>query len=388
MKTLTFGGWYQRTTLHLSEVYRFLSDGTSNLELSKNKLKGFRDNLNLKSVKRHQGYLECIEIITNSGIIVRYYEDGLYVFTIKDTKDIKKDSEKLKKYFEEKWKPAIDYIFSLGAPTPKILSNMKDNHPIVISTSVTSPRRLRLDDKMYGKTYAETLSKTAHVFKTTKYIMIAINKSHDKSLYDLIEMQIFFREFKLQLHKYLDIHRKIWEEIAEIKERKIIKGTEIGKEKSKLESYETTISLIGNRINQMTTYAKTRASLAKKMGLEENLISHFEYKHEDLLNSLEYIKEIWKMTKDYVSSALQVMRDLQGKTSTKGIKSIQLLASIGVVTGLVRYANTSSLQKIDIWGIIYIVSLALVAFGLDLFMKWNAGHKEYKLKFRERDTEL
>jgi hypothetical protein len=107
-----------------------------------------------------------------------------------------------------------------------------------------------------------------------------------------------------------------------------------------------------------------------------------------LSNTLEYIKEIWKMTSDYVEAALQVMRDLQGKTSTKGIKSIQLLASIGVVSGLVRYANIGSLQKVDLWGIVYILSLAGIAFGLDFWMKTVAKNKEYKLKFKSRKENI
>ena len=383
MKTISFGGWYQRTTLHLTEAYGFFAHKRSYLDLKQKKLDELHSKLDIKSVKRKQGYLEHIEIVTRSGIRIKYYEDGLYVFYI-NSNEIEKDSKKLKKYFEEKWKPAINYIFSLGAPTPKILVNMKDNHSIVIGTLSQSPRRVKLDQKLLGKPYSETISRNAHVFKTDKYIATIVSKRLKKDFEPLVEMQIFFKEFKSQLHKYLNIHREIWEEIAEIKERKKIKGGEIGKEKSKLESYQTTINLIGNRINQMNSYAKTRASLAKTLKIEKELIYHFEYKHEDLLNTLEYIKEIWKMTTDYVNSALQVMRDLQGKTSTKGLKSIQLLASIGVVTGLVRYANTSSLQKVDLWGVSYILILAGIAFGLDFWMKKYAKNKDYKLKFQER----
>ena len=36
---VTFGGWYQRTTLHLTEIYDFFKYGTSRLSLSKGKLK-------------------------------------------------------------------------------------------------------------------------------------------------------------------------------------------------------------------------------------------------------------------------------------------------------------------------------------------------------------
>ena len=47
---LTFGGWYQRTTLHLSEIYSLLALGHSKLPLGKNKLVEFHQKLNLKKV--------------------------------------------------------------------------------------------------------------------------------------------------------------------------------------------------------------------------------------------------------------------------------------------------------------------------------------------------
>ena len=121
---IVFGGWYQRTTLHLSEVHRFLLKGTSSLGLSKVKLKSLRNGLGLKSIKKNVGYLEYLEIETKSGIRVKYFEDGLYILSKKDV-DIGDAKKKIKKYFDERFQPAINYLFSLGAPTPKILSNIQ-----------------------------------------------------------------------------------------------------------------------------------------------------------------------------------------------------------------------------------------------------------------------
>src|SRR3989339_133126 len=293
VNTITFGGWYQRTTMHLSEVFQFLSEGTSKLDLDKDKLTELLKNMEIKKVERKNDYLEYIEAITKENIIINYYEGGLYILKIEEKdleKDLEKDIKKLKEYFDTKYNPAINYLFSLGAPTPKILANIKDDHPIVIG-EITSD----------------------------------------------IEMQIFFKEFKSQLHKYLNIHRAIWEEISKIKEQKFIEGDKISIQKAKLESYAKTVSLISNRINQMGSYAKTRSSLSKQLGVDQALISHFQYKYEDLFNSLEYIKEIWKMTSDYVNSAIQILRDIEGKTTSKNLRSIQLLASIGVITGILGY---------------------------------------------------
>lgn len=95
---LTLGGWYQRTTLHLTEVFKFLSEKKSDLDLDQKKLNKLHQKLNLESIKRRTGYLEHIEIITKSGIKVKYYEDGLYILQT-ESNNIEEDSKKLKEYF-------------------------------------------------------------------------------------------------------------------------------------------------------------------------------------------------------------------------------------------------------------------------------------------------
>src|SRR3989339_864625 len=104
VNTITFGGWYQRTTMHLSEVFQFLSEGTSKL-------------------------------------------------------DLEKDIKKLKEYFDTKYNPAINYLFSLGAPTPKILANIKDDHPIVIGeiTSDYVNSAIQILRDIEGKTTSKNL---------------------------------------------------------------------------------------------------------------------------------------------------------------------------------------------------------------------------------------
>ena len=388
MGTITFGGWYQRTTMHLTEIFQFISEGSSKLDLDRKTLLKLRSNLDIERAERKSDYLEYIEVLTKDKIKIKYYEDGLYILEV-EVKNLEKDIARLKSYFEEKFKPAIDYIFSLGAPTPKVLANIKEDHPLVIGEVVSNLRIKNFDEKLYGKVYSDTSSKDVRVLKTKNFILVLSSRKTKKEISELIEMQIFFREFKSQLHKYLNIHRLLWEEISKIKEQKEVSGEKIPEYKSKLENYSKTVSLISNRINQMGSYAKTRSSLSKDMGVEKNLISHFQYKYEDLFNSLEYIKEIWKMTADYVNSAIQIMRDIEVKTTNKSLKSIQLLASVGVITGVIRFMNQDSiLPPISLGGIIYIAALGLIALILDWILSYGAKKKKYELKFAETTKDI
>lgn len=379
---ITFGGWYQRTTLHLTEVYEYFMTGKSRLNLSEESLTAHFKKLNLKQVTRELGNLEYVHAFTNDGIEIRYYEDGLYVFQIEST-DIKKSGDTLKKYYEESFKPAIEYIFSLGAPTPKILSNIKSTHPIVVSIS---KKDQKIDISQYGKVYSQNSSKEMSVYKTEEYIFIIPNAKRRTS--DFVETQIFFREFKDQLHKYLNIHRKIWEEIAVIKEKDSIRGKEVIIYRAKLESYKKTIDLINYRINQMQSYAKTRASISKSLDLEKSLIEIYQYRFEDLFNTLAYIKEIWAMTANYVNSAISVLNEISNKASMSGIRSIQVLASIGVLAGIINYLKTDTTPKLTSIGAVYLVALLasalLIDFGIKLFFK----HKKYKINITELTKDI
>ena len=381
---ITFGGWYQRTTLHLSEIYNFLSKGKSDLELNGAKLKNLHEKLDLKSVNMETSYLDYIKAITKQGIEIRYYEDGLYVLEIA-SEDIERSVKLIDNYFEKCFKPAVDYIFSLGAPTPKILSNMKDIHTIVISKYFREHSRFDVPGK-FGNVYSKTTSRDISVYKTPQYIFIVGMPNKKESMRVIVEMQIFFREFKEQLHKYLNIHRKIWEEISDIKERKFVKGKEVEFYRAKLETYKKTIDLINNRINQMPSH--TRASIAKYLNVEKHLIELFRYKFEDLFNSLEYIKELWKMTEKYVNSSIQVLVEISNKTAVSGIRSIQVLASIGVFTGIVGYLTRDSLPKVSQVGVIYLLFLAAAVLIIDTTIKLYSKNKKYEMKFNDSEKGL
>ena len=383
---VVFGGWYQRTTLHLSEVHRFLLHGTSDLDLSKVKLKALRNGLKLKSMKRVVGSLEYLDVMSKDGVRVKYFEDGLYVLSWEGV-DIEKGKRIVKDYFDKRWQPAIQYLFSLGAPTPKILSNMEERHPFVIERVVRDPLKSKVG-KEFGEVYLETRSNHIKVSKTKENIVVDIAASRKRELETLTEMQIFFSDFKLQLHKYLDIHRKIWEEISAIKESKFVRGGDIAKHKAMLDSYEKTVSLIKNRINQMSNYARTRRDISSRVNADKRLIELFQYRFEDLFNTLEYIKEVWAMTLDYVQSGIRVLEDVEKKSSFKGLKSIQFLVGLGVVAGLLKYLKPQGLPEIALSGVLFVVALGLIAMGVDKVFKWRGKRKKYKLKFIERSEKL
>ncbi|MFZ2152581.1 MAG: hypothetical protein WAV41_00790 [Microgenomates group bacterium] len=380
--TVTFGGWYQRTTLHLTEIYDLFALGRSGLKLDSQKLQELHQNLKFVSVTREWGDLEYIVCQTREGIAVRYYEDGLYVLSL-NTSDIAAGQHTLRHYFDTCLSPAISYIFSLGAPTPKILAKIKPDHPFVVS-SISSPSsrgggRLRRPEG-FGPIYSQITSSHITVSKTpsTIYIFSPSNFSH---LRDLIEMQIFFREFKDQLHRYLNLHREIWEEISDIKERGVIIGTQIETLRSRLDSYQKTINLIKSRLNQMGAYVHTRASLARKLSLEDQLASVFQYKFETLSDTHSYVQEIWKMTQDYVETAIAVVNEVKGRSSSNGINSLRLITTIGVLSGIFSYLSKDTFPVFTWIGLWYFLILVIGTYLIDQLVSSTYKKYRYQLKF-------
>jgi hypothetical protein len=201
-------------------------------------------------------------------------------------------------------------------------------------------------------------------------------------------MQIFFREFKDQLEKYLAIHRSIWEQISEVKEAKIIKGADVEDVRGKLDGYQKTISLIGNRINQMNSYVNTRSSIAKHLAIEKDLVSLFEYKFETLTDTLSYIKEIWKMTGDYLSSAIANLVEIKNQSTSNNLKSLQTVTSIGVISGVLGYLSANTLPHVSRSGAIYFVILFCLTWSMNYLLAKSSRNKKYSLSFGDRAARL
>lgn len=382
-KKIYFGGWYQRTTLHLTEVFNMMATGKSSLPLDKEKLARLSSSMNLSEVTREVGYLEYIKAVTKDGIVIKYYEDGLYVFE-KTAEDVNITCEELEKYYDEKFSPAIAYLFSLGAPTPKILANIKTEHQVAIGIVDEKPEAFKIDEEIYGSIYSRVSSEEITVLKTPKYIVLVTNKKYQELAEGMIDMQIFFREFKDQLQEYLNIHRKVWEEISEIKERKSVRGKDVEKIRVQLDSYQKTINLISSRINQMAAYVHTRADVSREMKLTEYLANIFQYKFDVLTNTHTYIKEIWVMTNNYLKAAIDVVNEIKAQSTNKSIQSLQLITTYGVVGGILGYLSRDTLPSVTTNGLVYFVALVGVTFIVNRLVAYLYQQNQYKINFVER----
>lgn len=135
----------------------------------------------------------------------------------------------------------------------------------------------------------------------------------------------------------------------------------------------------------MGVFSKTRATIAAKQKIENHLMELFEYRFEVLFDTLEYIKEIWSLTIDYLTSAIQVIVELQAKTVAGGIKNLRTITTFGVFATVVTFIlKGEAILKIGYVGITTFIIFFTLAWGIDTLITKLAERKKYKLKFTER----
>lgn len=384
------GGWFQRTMLQLSEIYDFLREAKTQLALDQDKLIEFRKNLQIGKIDYGVQGEEFIEFTTALNIKVKIFEDGLIVLNNHKVSEdtLFADIDALTDYYENKLSPAFSYLFSLGAPVPKELAHIETVYPyFVISDNATKEEMNALLSRTDKQKYFEFDNEKYDVIRGDVYYFINNKKSKLENIERYIEEQIFIREFKGQLHRYLNLHRIIWEKIDNVKERASVKGADILAFNTKLDSYAKTITLIEGRINQMSTYLPTREKIAKNDKELAEFLSISGFRYETLKDTLDYIKHLWSMTKNYVSSAQKLFSGLKSDVNSKSINNLTLVTSMSAGTSIISLL-TKSEPQFTTFGIKYFFILAILVFMLNKGLKAIQNYRRYKINDSGLDKDI
>lgn len=387
LQKIFIGGWFQRTTLHLTEIWDFLKSEKTSLDISQAQITEAKASLFITGLTRENGLLEYIVAKTADNIEFRIYEDGLIVLE-KDCVLLEKDLEIIKDYYDNKLSKALSLIFSKGAPVPKELADIKTILPYIITSNNATEGEIKDLFSNYSEDiYSNISTKNIAVYRSPKFIVI--NNLKDESLTrEIVESQIFFREFKSQLHRYLEIHRSLWEKIKKIKEQGQIKGTDIDSLRNQLSIYQKTITLIGARIDQMPSYVKTRQKITNFEKIDSSLQPLFQLKFETLLDTHEYIKHLWKMTHDYLASTIEMFTELQAKSTKNTISSLQLITTIGVVSGIIGYLSKNDFPSLTFVGLIYFILLMFLTWIINSVVSKFYKNLKYDIDSREIEKNI
>lgn len=373
------GGWFQRTMLQLSEVYDFLRGCEVKIKLDQKKLTEYRRNLEIGNIEYGVSGEEYVRFTTALGISVKIFEDGLITLCNNNVSEdtLLTDLNKVQEYYERRLSPSLNYLFSLGAPVPKELAGIKNVYPYFIMLEKATKDEVReLLAKTEGQQYFEFNNSKYDVLRGDKYYFINNKTKSDDEIERYIEEQIFMREFKGQMHRYLNIHRIIWEKIDEVKEHKRVKGKDIVKFTTQLEGYAKTINLIDGRINQMSTYIPTREKIAKSDKDLEEFLEISGYRYETLRDTLEYIKYLWDMTQNYVVSAQKQFEGLKEDVTNKSVTSLTIVTSMSAGAAILSLF-TESEPEFTTFGFIYFFVLALIGWGSQKILAFIGNRQKY-----------
>ncbi len=384
------GGWFQRTTLQLSEIYDFLREGKSELSLDKKKLTKLHDDLELSAIDYGIDGLEFIKVATRTGVNIKIFEDGLIVLNDSNVTEFSlfNDIDSLANYYENKLSPALSYIFSLGAPVPKELANIETVFPyFIVLDKATKNDIATLLAKTEKEKYFEFSNKDYDVVRGNKYYFINNKTKAMDQVERYIEEQIFIREFKGQLHRYLNLHRIIWEKIDAVKENAKVKGKDIVAFTSKIDGYKKTVTLIDSRINQMNTYIKTREKIAKSDNSLTESLDLIGYRYETLTNTVSYMQQIWSMTKNYLSQAEKLFSGLESQVTEKSIGNLTIVSAMGVGASLIDLF-TESAPSFSAFGILYFFILAFVGLTVNKIMVKISENRKFEIQDIEYDKNI
>ncbi len=379
ISNIYIGGWFQRTMLQLSEMYDFLREGTSQLELSQKKLNELRKNLLIGNIEYGVDGEEYLCFTTSLGINIKIFEDGLIILNNKNVSEdtLFTDINKVQDYYENSLSPALNYLFSLGAPVPKELAGIKNVYPyFIVCEKATNAQMQELLIKTERQKYFEFDNDKYNVIRGDKYYFINNKKQSEDKIERYIEEQVFIREFKGQLHRYLNIHRIIWEKIDKVKENVKVKGADIVKFTTKLEGYAKTITLIDGRIKQMSTYISTREKIAKSDAELAEFLEISGYRYETLRDTLNYIQYLWSMTQNYVTAAQKQFNNIKSDVTSKSVNSLTIVTSMSAGAAILGLFQKSE-PKFTWFGVMYFFILALIGWGSQKILNYISNKQKY-----------
>lgn len=379
ISNIYIGGWFQRTMLQLSEIYDFLREGTSQLELSQKKLNELRKNLLIGNIEYGVEGEEYLYFTTSLGINIKIFEDGLIILNNKNVSEdtLFTDINKVQDYYENSLSPALNYLFSLGAPVPKELAGIKNVYPyFIVCEKATNTQMQELLIKTERQKYFEFDNDKYNVIRGDKYYFINNKKQSEDKIERYIEEQVFIREFKGQLHRYLNIHRIIWEKIDKVKENIKVKGADIVKFTTKLEGYAKTITLIDGRIKQMSTYISTREKIAKSDAELAEFLEISGYRYETLRDTLNYIQYLWSMTQNYVTAAQKQFNNIKSDVTSKSVNSLTIVTSMSAGAAILGLFQNSE-PKFTWFGVMYFFILALIGWGSQKILNYISNKQKY-----------
>jgi len=329
IRSIYAGSWVPRTALHLGEFYQFLALGKSHLNLDRDKLTKLKKDLKVENLVLADDSSEISAQLDN--LTFNYQENGLIVFG-KKVEKLEDDMKYLGDFSLNKIFPAFSYLYSLGAPIPKIFTAIFSVLPFIVTVDSNDENEVR---KIFADRKKE-IEKIVSDGKTKIYFsneLIVINSPEDDL--NLIKKLIFIEDCRSQFNKILNLHRFIWEEVDKIKGKNKLPYKNLALTRDSLMDLDNEVIFLSSRLSQIIF-------LLSELKTETSGGSFAKYLSVNL-SSLDktgnYLTNLWQMTESRVKSTQDLIASLYQENTQRQLNILQVIFIISAMASIIALGS-------------------------------------------------
>lgn len=390
IKKIYVGSWYPRTLFHLNELHKFLSDGTSNLSLDKEKLHKLKKELNPQNVELKQDLGQSLLTAKFEEYNFESHENGLTLLSLKDVSlnNVDKSMAKLSEFAFKNVFASFGYLYSQGAPIPKLFSAMKSVMPYTIITEGMSKEDVIYFLKKKGQSILKEFKnkKIAIYYGET---VVIINGDINLAESIVQECIYYLHDAESQFHRILNMHRFIWEEVSAIKSKKVIKYKDLSTTRDLVMEIESEVVFFKSRIEQLDNILKAQAARVASLSKSNDPVCFgFLDGFKALIASGAYVRSLWSMTEDYLAGASKLISTVYQESSNKQMNALQFIfiisavasiLALGSVAGfdIIGFLNNGSIRATAIsfsWKDFFRLGGMAIGSGISIYILWSIAY--------------
>lgn len=375
LKKIYVGSWFPKMSLHLDEFRNFLLNGDVIDLLEKRTALELFKKLNPRAIELGERDGIRFAQARCGELTLRYFEDGLLVVE-KQAFDLKKDFDKIIKFYKNDLSPALAYLYSKGAKGMEIIRAPDSKKPLFVSSLGASQDEVAAFFSAQNKKVdAVSGYKELSVNYADELVLININKDSghsEEEAQSLIENIILFNEAGRHLRKLLQTHRAIWDKADVIISKSNIKIKDLPKDSETLTDFSNTVVNIKARIEQMKLNLSYRERTFSNKGAERLLLK-FKNRNQDM----DYLLSLFEMTNTHLNNNISQLSSIYQEHQQKSLDRLQILFIVSVVTG---FLSLGFFDSFYIFTILKFGSITILT-ALIVYYFWNVfTYKKIKRK--------
>lgn len=341
IKKIFIGSWYSRTQLHLGELHLFLTEGRSHLSLNKEKLLKFRKRLDPSAVSIIKKNGREILVAKLGKYDLEYHENGLVLISIDPVSEkINQQMKSLADFTLHKIFDAFGFLYSQGAPIPKIFIALKSVLPYVVLTEGATEKEVEGFFAEQEEEIIQEIKNNESVIYCGKGLIVINGKTDDNI--ELVRIFYLLNDAKSQFQKVLDLHRFIWEEVDKVKSKGKIRYRDLSLNRDTLMEINNEIIFFKSRLEQIEDVLLNESAECVKMNKlkpDDKIAIHFMESFESLKRTSSYIKNLWSMTENYVSNTFNLINLLYQEGTQKQLNILQFIFVISAIASIIAMGS-------------------------------------------------